>query len=658
MLGEFVDDICGADPPPQTWSTRFDFAWLKSCLDAAFAEEPALATFSGQGHQAVVDEFKRLDLERLELAIARVLRSHAERVIAVRNAHPEQDALMKREAAKKRRHLPLRKLVAEAPDVLTAVHPCWMASPLSVSQLLPGDRQYFDAVIFDEASQVLPEDAVTSLLRGRQSVVAGDRRQLPPTTFFAAGTDEGDDDSDTTGFESLLDVMTSIVDLPWNLDWHYRSHDESLIAYSNRHVYGDRLVTFPGAGGEQVVQHVLVPHVRDASSEESSSSEVKRVVELVLEHARTRPHETLGVITMGIAHARRVEAAIELTVQEHPELEDFFDAKRHERFFVKNLERVQGDERDAIILSIGYCKDASGTLPYRFGPLLIEGGERRLNVAITRAKARMTVVSSFSHLDMDPGRTKAKGVQLLRGFLEYASKGGTGLTRSEGTDVPLNDFEQDVCDALRAKGIDILPQWGASKYRIDLVAQHPERPGQFVLAIECDGASYHASAGARDRDRLRQQHLEALGWQFHRIWSTDWFLQRDREIARSVEAFRRAVALADRAVTAAPPSPPLVPKEAVPAISLSTPAGPGSDGPPVIPRRASIDEYTLAELDRVVRWILGSANKTDDEIVADAVTHLGFARRGRKIEAAIRQSIARVRPRGTVSQFPRNRWPA
>ena len=408
--GEFVDDICSADPPPETWPTRFDFAWLKSCLDAAFAEEPALATFSGKSHQAVVDEFKRLDLERLELAIARVLRSHAERVIAVRNAHPEQDALMKREAAKKRRHLPLRKLVADAPDVLTALHPCWMASPLSVSQLLPGDRQYFDAVIFDEASQVLPEDAVTSLLRGRQCVVAGDRRQLPPTTFFAAGTDGGgDDESDTAGFESLLDVVTSLVDLPWNLDWHYRSRDESLIAYSNRHVYGDRLVTFPGAGGDQVVQHVLVPHVRDASSEESSGSEVKRVVELVLEHARARPQETLGVITMGIAHARRVEAAIERAVQEHPELEDFFDAKRHERFFVKNLERVQGDERDAIILSIGYCKDASGTLPYRFGPLLLEGGERRLNVAITRARARMTVVSSFSHLDMDPGRTRAQG---------------------------------------------------------------------------------------------------------------------------------------------------------------------------------------------------------------------------------------------------------
>ena len=185
-----------------------------------------------------------------------------------------------------------------------------MASPLSVSQLLPGDRHYFDAVIFDEASQVLPEDAVTSLLRGRQCVVAGDRRQLPPTTFFAAGTDEGDDDSCYGRLREPARPHHVLRRSPWTLDWHYRSQDESLIAFSNRHIYGDRLVTFPGAGGDQVVQHVLVPHVRDASPRRARS-EVKRVVELVLEHARSRPDETLGVITMGIAHARRIQAAIE-----------------------------------------------------------------------------------------------------------------------------------------------------------------------------------------------------------------------------------------------------------------------------------------------------------------------------------------------------------
>ena len=400
-------------------------------------------------------------------------------------------------------------------------------------------------------------------------------------------------------------------------------------------------MTFPGAGGEQVVQHVLVPHVRDASSEESSSAEVKRVVELVLEHARARPHETLGVITMGITHARRVEAAIEEAVQDRPELEDFFDAKRHERFFVKNLERVQGDERDAIVLSIGYCKDASGRLPYRFGPLLSEGGERRLNVAITRARARMTVVSSFSHLDMDPGRTKARGVQLLRGFLEYASKGGTGLTRSEGTEVPLNDFEQDVCDALRAKGIDILPQWGASNIGLIWWRSIPSDRVSSSLRSSATGPAItlrpvRGIETAFGKVTSRHSGGTSIGF------STDWFLQRDKEIARAEQVFRRAIALADDGVSAASSSPTATTNPVFDA-ATANPANAGSGGPPVIPRRASIDEYQPAELDRLVRWISANANKTDDEIVDDAVKHLGFARRGRKIEKAIRESIVRVR---------------
>ena len=213
---------------------------------------------------------------------------------------------------------------------------------------------------------------------------------------------------------------------------------------------------------------------------------------------------------------------------------NFSTRHKDDRFFVKNLERVQGDERDSIILSIGYGKDRAGNLPYRFGPLLTEGGERRLNVAITRAKRRMTVVSSFDYRDMDPRRSTARGVELLRLYLEYAASGGKLLGDRGLTGVPLDAFEADVCDALAARGAHLLPQFGASGYRIDLVAEHPEKPGRLVLAIECDGASYHSVPTTRDRDRLRQQHLEALGWRFHRIWSTDWFLRREQEIERAL----------------------------------------------------------------------------------------------------------------------------
>jgi very-short-patch-repair endonuclease len=291
----------------------------------------------------------------------------------------------------------------------------------------------------------------------------------------------------------------------------------------------------------------LVPFIPDQDGqEESAGAEVRRVVELVLKHATERPGETLGVIAMGIKHARRVEASVDYALISRPDLEGFFAEDKSERFFVKNLERVQGDERDAIILTIGYGKDRSGRLLYRFGPLNAKGGERRLNVAITRARRRMTVVSSFGHRDMDPDRTKARGTELLRLYLEYAASRGKRFGDEGQLAFPENSFEADVRNALQAKGIDLIPQYGASKYRIDFVAKHPHRPGRLVLAIECDGASYHSAYTARDRDRLRQQHLEALGWRFHRIWSTDWFSHRDEEVDRAVAAYQAAVVYVDR----------------------------------------------------------------------------------------------------------------
>ncbi|HET9695643.1 MAG TPA: AAA domain-containing protein, partial [Terriglobales bacterium] len=376
----FVDELRKTRPPVERWPLLFDYAWYASTLDAACTADHELLGFQGSTHNKFVEEFGRFDEERIELAAARVRRTHAERAIEAMNRFPDQQFLLRAEAQKSRRHLPLRKLFAQASDVLTAVSPCWMASPLSVSQLLDGGRRYFDVVIFDEASQVLPEDAVPSVLRGDRLVVAGDSHQLPPTTFFASGEDDSlnanEDPQATEGFESLLDMMNSFLRSRY-LEWHYRSRDEALISFSNHHIYRDRLVTFPGPGGPPAVSHVLVqqPPGQDGE-EESSAAEVRRVVELILEHARTRPHETLGVIAMGIKHADRLQRVLDQALGESHELDEFFDTNRSERFFIKNLERVQGDERDAIILSIGYGKDRAGNLPFRFGPLLSEGGRR------------------------------------------------------------------------------------------------------------------------------------------------------------------------------------------------------------------------------------------------------------------------------------------
>jgi very-short-patch-repair endonuclease len=354
------------------------------------------------------------------------------------------------------------------------------------------------------------------------------------------------------------------------------------------------------------------------------------VVEFILQHAEQHPEQSLGVITLGVKHAMRIEAGLHRVRMTRPDLDDFFAESAQERFFVKNLERVQGDERDVIVLSIGVGNKLDGRVDYRgFGPLNGEQGKRRLNVAITRARRRMAVVSSFSHHDMDPSRSgRDTGTTMLRDYLQYAACGGASLGDGVATAVAENPFESSIASALRSAGIPLIPQWGVSGYRIDLAATHPQRPGQFVLAIECDGASYHSLPTARDRDRLRQQHLEALGWSFHRIWSTDWFTRRDDEIRRAVAAYEAAVARADRG------DGPVV-GHSVDVASQQTPAFDSPRPRPTCPRftpKLPIDTYSDALLHSLVVWIKSDEQlRTNDQLVDELVGLLGYQRRGPRI---------------------------
>jgi very-short-patch-repair endonuclease len=639
---KFMDEIHASRRPAEQWIAAFDFAWLTSTLDMAVLSDPDVRAFVGSTHNGYVESFKKLDEKRLDLAAARVRRAHAEHAVAAMNKYPEQESIIRSEAAKSRRHKPLRKIFTEAADVLTAVCPCWMASPLSVCQLI-GATGIFDYVIFDEASQILPEDAIPSILRGKHVIVAGDNKQLPPTTFFAAADEDDDSDVDATGYESLLDMMIPFVK-GFHLNWHYRSRDESLIAFSNHHVYDDRLVTFPGPGGGPAISHLHVNYIPASDGqEESSGGEVNSVVQLVLQHARTAPELTLGVITMGIKHANRIQGALDRELNGGSELSEFFDTGRQERFFVKNLERVQGDERDVIIISVGYGKDRAGNLPLRFGPILSAGGRRRLNVAATRAKRKVIVVSSFAYSDINSSQVRpGTGLEFLKSYIEYASSGGRLLLNGELTTEPMNEFELDVFEALGSQGITLVPQLGCSKFRIDFAACHPAAPGKYVLAIECDGATYHSSYTARDRDRLRQQQLERLGWTFHRIWSTDWFLRRDEEVQRAVQAFHKAVEKSngnDQSVVDRTPSEAELPKPQ--AAVQPIPSARSSTRPP-IPARKSIDEYTAAELRNLLRWVQSDGKlRTNDELADEMFEALPFARRGSKIEAALKSAIAR-----------------
>jgi very-short-patch-repair endonuclease len=432
-----------------------------------------------------------------------------------------------------------------------------------------------------------------------------------------------------------------------NLNVHYRSRDESLIRFSNHEFYDDRLVTFPAPGHDDAgIRHELVPSPDHDGEELSSSAEVARVTDLVFDHAERRPHESLGIIAMGIRHANRIAAAIDERRKERRDVDAFFARDDVDRaFFVKNLERVQGDERDAIIVSLGYAKDRTGRLKNKLGPLNYAGGERRLNVAVTRSKTRMLVTSTFTEDDMAAGSFAAPGARALCRFVEYARSGGKRLSDVAPSDIAMNPFERDIYETLTAQGLTLVPQLGVSSYRLDFAVLHPTVPNRYVLAIECDGASYHSSATARDRDRLRQAHLEAMGWRFHRIWSLDWFEERAQEIARAREAYAVALA-ADEARRSAPTMPP--------APTLLETAGDAMHGAgrsaaargrrPAIPHGGTINEYSDEHIAAILTWIASDGILRDDEeLLREAVPALGFARRGRIINERLQQCIAKWR---------------
>jgi very-short-patch-repair endonuclease len=423
------------------------------------------------------------------------------------------------------------------PNLVKALKPCWMMSPLSVSQYIDPDVIHFDVVIFDEASQLRTEDVVSSIIRSDRVVVIGDRKQLPPTSFFSTGDSEEDPDEDDASYESILDECSNFM-FGHTLKWHYRSQDERLIAFSNLHFYESQLVTFPNP-----VQNpdlgVFFKHVPDGvydrGDRRDNRIEAMTVAQLTLEHIQRVPNQSLGIIAFSEAQANAIQEQIEILGKDYPELEEFC-SDSSTQFFLKALENVQGDERDVILLSIGYARDAQGRLSLNFGPLNKRGGERRLNVAVTRAKNKITLVSSILASDIDLTRTSSEGVKLLHNYLEYAASGGKRLQGNSYTDDLHFDspFEEDVYHALRhhpsLQQYILRTQVGCSGYRIDLAIAHNNRPGEFLLGIECDGASYHSSPTARDRDRLRQQILEKLGWKIHRIWSTEWFRNKPEQV--------------------------------------------------------------------------------------------------------------------------------
>ncbi len=524
---------------------------LQTWIDYLFKEKSALRNFRGQNHEALISEFRELDRKHCQLGASRIIFEANKRKPKGEFVVPGgEEALLLREAHKQRRHLPIRRLFGEISNLLVRLKPCLLMSPLSVSQFLDPGQMNFDLVVFDEASQIRTEDAVGAIYRGSKLVICGDNKQLPPTAFFEQGMSEEYDDQE---IEEAFDVFPSILDeclaigMPQGLlRWHYRSKHESLIAFSNHLFYGNKLVTFPGSDSKDPklgIEFKPIDGVYDRSGRRDNPKEAEEIVRLVSQHFFEYPNRSLGVVAFSIAQMTAIQDRIEKLMRERPELQSYFKEDRLEGFFIKNLENVQGDERDVMIFSVGYGKDASGKLDMRmFGPLTRVGGERRLNVAVTRAREKVILVSSIRAADLDLSNTRAPGILALHRYLDYAERGAEALNLKMYEPGEFESpLEREVASVIRSHGYEVVPQVGYSGFRIDLGVIDPAEPGRYLLGVECDGATYHSAYTARDRDRLRQEILEKFGWRIHRIWSPDWVMRREKEADRLKEAIEKAL---------------------------------------------------------------------------------------------------------------------
>jgi very-short-patch-repair endonuclease len=546
----------------------YDYLLARSLAAVVLREHPKLERFSGDLHERRRHEFAALDEQFIKLTQQVVAQraSTVPRIPGNRNG-PVKDlseqSLIEHEIDKTRRHIPIREMFKRAGNSIQSLKPCVMMGPQAVAQYLPPGHLHFDLVVMDEASQMRPEDALGAIARGSQLVVVGDPRQLGPSSFFASQSSDDDEldeveavlAADAKGMEGprgalVIERSESILlaaarSYPLRmLRWHYRSRYPQLIAFSNQEFYNNELVLFPHPGCESLEDGLnFRPVDKAVYSAGTNIVEAEAIVKAVCEHAAESPQRSLLVVTMNQAQRELVDALVQGVEKDDLALAAF--RARHEStlepFAVKNLENVQGDERDNIYVSVTYGPNDRGTVSQNFGPINTVGGERRLNVLFTRAKFRIDVFCSFDPTTLRVSDSSPRGLCVLRDYLRFAQEKKLATGRFTARE-PDSDFEIDVARALRAHGLEVHPQVGVAGYFLDLAVVDPNRPGRYILAVECDGATYHSAKSARDRDRLRQGILEGLGWNVHRIWSTDWFRDPRTETIKTVRRVEQLLA--------------------------------------------------------------------------------------------------------------------
>ena len=530
----FVDSIEKRNIKKDDIEALVDGNFADSLLNILFVENQELATFIGELHENRIREFKDLDKKILVLNRKRIfhkLNSNIPKIFG--GTENPQAKILAGEFTRKSGHMPVRKLLEKAGGMIKQIKPCFMMSPLSIAQYLDptNEELQFDVVIFDEASQVKPEDALGAFMRGKTAVVMGDTQQLPPTSFFDQMSDADSDEEEATSLdmESILHLCKLSFPVKM-LKWHYRSRHESLISVSNREFYDDDLLVYPSPSHSDpelgLKFHYNPNTAYDRGSSSANPLEAKDVVEEIFNHfEKYGDTKSLGVGTFSVAQKNAILEELEVRRKERPEFEALFSDNKDEHFFVKNLETIQGDERDVILISVGYGYDNDRKMSLNFGPLNQDGGERRLNVLITRAREKCVVFSNFKAYDMKLTANPPYGVKSLKEFLEYAENLTLG---THGPEMHTKEpFEDAIANYLEENGYIVDRQIGCAGFRVDLAIVDDENPGKYILGITTDGKMYSSSKVARDRDRLREQVLTGLGWKLYHLWSTDWYRNRD-----------------------------------------------------------------------------------------------------------------------------------
>ncbi|WP_138994220.1 DUF4011 domain-containing protein [Larkinella sp. C7] len=548
QLQPFVDFLEDQTFPAEKISDVFHYAVYWSIAKHIYTTFPVFNNFVGTRHDSLRSEFAALDREIIQVtgkAFAYQIDRNKEVPSGLNSLYAREKTqrwLLEHEIAKQKRHIPIRQLIKRAGKALQEYKPCFMMGPLSVAQYLELGAVEFDLIVMDEASQLRPEEALGAIARGKQLVVVGDPKQLPPTNFFDRIMDGDDDEEDATpdifgGLESILDICQQLFHPVRTLRWHYRSQHESLIAFSNHHFYDGKLIVFPSPYDRNKRLGVRYRYLKNGEYKDRRNIvEAQRVVEAVIEHMIHYPDESLGVVTLNQTQRDLIDDLLDKKMRDSQETASYLEKWRSEGlpFFIKNLENVQGDERDVIFISTTFGKVLNtDKVRQNFGPISRSDGWRRLNVLFTRARRKIDLFTSLLPEDILSDEKTPRGTRALRDYLDFAKNGLLTSANPSGREAD-SDFERSVGEMLQNHGYDTVPQLGVAGFFIDIAIRNPDRPGEFLAAVECDGATYHSSKSARDRDRIRQTILESLGWKnrIWRIWSTDWFYNPRRESER------------------------------------------------------------------------------------------------------------------------------